>query len=393
MSKQFNPLVKYGFDEVGDSTSSILNNFTATTNPAVTDDTGDGYSVGSIWINLTTDIAYQCTDASTGAAVWREIISANASQTISNKTFVGGTFNGQTLNNPRLQAVDEFYIDNNVTIKGRNQADNANIDIVKVNTSNQVELANNLNLSTYTVGDATAADLTKLHALTADSTELNYVDGVTSAIQTQLNAKAPLASPSFTGTVTLPTGLTGVLRADSGVVSTDSDITDLVSASSDTVAGKVELATIAETTTGTDTGRAVTPDGLAGSAIFGRKTVQIYVVEATTDLATGDGKAYFVIPESLNGMNLVRVHARVITAGTTGTTDIQIANVTDSVDMLSTKITIDSTETGSDTGATPAVIDTTKDDVATNDLLRIDVDALSTTKPKGLIVTMEFQLP
>jgi hypothetical protein len=31
--------------------------------------------------------------------------------------------------------------------------------------------------------------------------ELNYVDGVTSAIQTQLNAKAPLASPTFTGTV------------------------------------------------------------------------------------------------------------------------------------------------------------------------------------------------
>ena len=35
-------------------------------------------------------------------------------------------------------------------------------------------------------------------------TELTYVKGVTSAIQTQLNAKAPLASPTFTGTVTLP---------------------------------------------------------------------------------------------------------------------------------------------------------------------------------------------
>lgn len=82
------------------------------------------------------------------------------------------------------------------------------------------------------------------------------------ATKTALDLKAPLASPSFTGTVTLPTGLTGVLRADSGVVSTDSDVTDLVSAASDTAAGKVELATTAETTTGTDTGRAVTPDGL-----------------------------------------------------------------------------------------------------------------------------------
>ena len=38
--------------------------------------------------------------------------------------------------------------------------------------------------------------------LTATATELNYTDGVTSNIQTQLNTKAPLASPTFTGTVT-----------------------------------------------------------------------------------------------------------------------------------------------------------------------------------------------
>jgi len=41
-------------------------------------------------------------------------------------------------------------------------------------------------------------------AITADGTELNYVDGVTSAIQPQINTKAPTASPTFTGTVTGP---------------------------------------------------------------------------------------------------------------------------------------------------------------------------------------------
>ncbi|MFA6897197.1 MAG: hypothetical protein WCQ96_02850, partial [Patescibacteria group bacterium] len=109
-------------------------------------------------------------------------------------------------------------------------------------------------------------------------------------------------------------------------------------------------------------------------------------------IATGDGKGYFVVPAGLNGMNLISVHAKVVTAGTTNTTDIQINNVTDNVDILSTKITIDSGETSSDTAATAAVIDTTKDDVATNDVLRIDVDAASTTKPKGMIVTLGFQL-
>lgn len=37
------------------------------------------------------------------------------------------------------------------------------------------------------------------------STELGYLDGVSSAIQTQIDAKAPKASPTFTGTVTIPT--------------------------------------------------------------------------------------------------------------------------------------------------------------------------------------------
>ena len=50
-----------------------------------------------------------------------------------------------------------------------------------------------------------AAELNILDGATLSTTELNYVDGVTSAIQTQIDTKAPLASPTFTGTPTLPT--------------------------------------------------------------------------------------------------------------------------------------------------------------------------------------------
>lgn len=46
-------------------------------------------------------------------------------------------------------------------------------------------------------------------AVTPTHTELNFVDGVTSAIQTQLDAKAPLASPVLTGAPTAPTPITG----------------------------------------------------------------------------------------------------------------------------------------------------------------------------------------
>ena len=84
---------------------------------------------------------------------------------------------------------------------------------------------------------ATAAELNIMDGVTATTAELNYVDGVTSNIQTQLNgklstsgtaakatadasgntitstyatktevnSKAPTASPTFTGTVTAPT--------------------------------------------------------------------------------------------------------------------------------------------------------------------------------------------
>ena len=49
-------------------------------------------------------------------------------------------------------------------------------------------------------------DTTVIQARVADvsDTEIGYLNGVTSAIQTQLGTKAPTASPTFTGSVTLP---------------------------------------------------------------------------------------------------------------------------------------------------------------------------------------------
>jgi len=117
------------------------------------------------------------------------------------------------------------------------------------------------------------------------------------------------------------------------------------------------------------------------------------VVEPTTDCATGDGKAYFHVPNALTGYNVTDVHAECITAGVTGTMDIQLRNVTQAADILSTKLTINSTETGSDTAAPPG-IDVTEDDLTENDLIAVDVDAIhSGTAAKGLIVTLDCQLP
>ena len=48
-------------------------------------------------------------------------------------------------------------------------------------------------------------DVSDINGVTATAAELNYTDGVTSNIQTQLDAKAPTASPTFTGTATYAT--------------------------------------------------------------------------------------------------------------------------------------------------------------------------------------------
>ncbi len=61
-------------------------------------------------------------------------------------------------------------------------------------------------LTAITASRALASDSNGLPvAATTTATELGYVNGVTSAIQTQIDLKAPIASPTFTGTVVAPT--------------------------------------------------------------------------------------------------------------------------------------------------------------------------------------------
>lgn len=147
-------------------------------------------------------------------------------------------------------------------------------------------------------------------------------------------------------------------------------------------------ASVSAMNTGTSTTEFATPDSVAGS-YAGTKSIQ---VDIFGELATGDGQAKILMPSDLNGMDLVEIEAHVGTAGTTGTTDIQIRNATGAVDVLSTKLTIDSGETSSTTAATAAVINTANDDVDTSDVWYIDIDAVSTTAPEDLSVRLTFRL-
>lgn len=201
--------------------------------------------------------------------------------------------------------------------------------------------------------------------------------------------KASKASPTFTGTVTLPTGLTGVLRADSGVVSTDSDVTDIVSAATASAAGKVELATTAETTTGTDATRAVTPDGLhdmtslSGAAWFldednmasnsATKTVSQQSVKAYVDSGLS-GKANTSHTQTLSTISDVTASAAEVNVldGVTATT--AELNIMDGVTATASElnaldgITATVTELNYTDGVTSSIQDQLNDKVETSTL-------------------------
>ncbi len=50
-----------------------LSKYNATTAPTVNDDTGDGYGIGSAWVDITHDRVYICVDATLTAAIWKYI--------------------------------------------------------------------------------------------------------------------------------------------------------------------------------------------------------------------------------------------------------------------------------------------------------------------------------
>ena len=121
------------------------------------------------------------------------------------------------------------------------------------------------------------------------------------------------------------------------------------------------------------------------------RSAVVSVVPDAIAVDTTTGIKYLPIPSSCNGMNLITAAAFVITAGVTGATTIQVRNTTKYAgnDSLSSAISIASGATTS-TGGT---VSGSYDDVSINDLLKIYVTAQSITKPLGLYVVLEFQLP
>jgi len=121
---------------------------------------------------------------------------------------------------------------------------------------------------------------------------------------------------------------------------------------------------------------------------FTERTLVIKCVADTISPTVGNGITHVTIPSTLDGKNLSSAQAHVYTAGTGSLTTVQLHNLTDGQDMLSTAITIDASEKDSSTAATPSVVGS-YGEVSTADVIRIDVDVVATST-LGLEVRMVF---
>lgn len=121
------------------------------------------------------------------------------------------------------------------------------------------------------------------------------------------------------------------------------------------------------------------------------RIIAIKVTDDATAITTGDGKFIFEITEELDGAYLIGVRAFVSTVSASGgPVDIQIRNITDSVDLLSTSLKIDDSEYSSDTAATPAVISLVNSMLSNRDRIAIDIDDAG-SGAKGLLVYLTVQ--
>ena len=136
----------------------------------------------------------------------------------------------------------------------------------------------------------------------------------------------------------------------------------------------------------TETTRSILPTNVSA---FVERTLIVKCVADNIGPSVGNGITHVTIPSPLNSRKLQNAEAHVYTVGTGGSiTTVQLHNLTDAVDMLSTAITIDLNEKDSSTAATPHVIGA-NNTVTTGDVLRIDVDAVA-TNTLGLEIRMVF---
>ena len=331
--------------KIGDGTNhwadlDYFSDINSTVNPAFgTSITFEGATADSFETTITAtdptaDRTITLPDATGTVALTSDItVTAASTNTLTNKSIsLGSNTVTSTLAqlNTAVSDADVASLAGTETLTNKTVALGSNTvsgTIAQFNTAvTDADLATLAGTETLTNKTLTSPKINEDVAVTATATELNYVDGVTSAIQTQLDAKAPLAAPAFTGTAT------AVNLTISGDLTVNGTTTNINSTSLVVEDKNVVLGDVATPTDTTADGGGITLKGATDKTINWIDATDAWTSSEDFNLVTG--KAYEIngtsvlsgstLGSGVTGSSLTSVGT--ITSGTWNGTTIAVAN-------------------------------------------------------------------
>lgn len=159
-----------------------LHNLTATSDPTATDDVGDGYAAGSLWLNTTSGALFVCTDNTSSAAVWDQInsnsVTGVGARVHMSATQAIGASSGLTTVQLDTEEFDTDSAYNTGTYQFTAPSDGLYLVTFGFNVSGSWGSAGSFVFEIAINGSATGQFLAKFNASTTFTTHLGFSDAL-----------------------------------------------------------------------------------------------------------------------------------------------------------------------------------------------------------------------
>jgi hypothetical protein len=343
--------------------------------PGVTFDVTKGYAIASRYRLLNTGVEYVCLDNTMGAAVWDvvgQVVSVNSGSNID--------VDNTDPNNPIINSLSDRYKTSSTTSNSvSNGSKNFTVDTDLAYIPLQEILvvydpAHHMHGEVTSYDSATGALVVDIKNHTGSGTYTSWVlnlDGT------------PVDAITGSGTINEIAYFTAARIIASLPVATYPSLTELSYVKGVTSGIQTQIGNKQDTLVSGTNIKTINSTSIVGSGNFATPfELVVACSDEGTALSTGTAKITFRMPRAVT---LTAVRASLTTAQTSGsifTVDINEGGTT----ILSTKITIDNTEKTSTTAATPPVISDTA--LADDAEMTIDIDQIGDGTAKGLKVML-----